>query len=549
MHIAIWFLLFQKFFLSGLIFAELFKEQKFFEATLLLFFLIIFIFLFLVKLPFKIFLKRFIAALALGVITFLFSIIHYFSSFEKSLNHISNFEGQINGYGCVEREVDERFDKVKYVLEVKFINFNEKWIETSGKLLVNYAKYPLYKFKDCFYFSGILEKPEPFSGFQYQNYLSRYNIYALLQSPKFTYLDQKKSFNLCLFHYFGSIKFLSIDFNWSNLAKDTQFVSFYCHKFLNKDFLNELWLTFMEAILSFKNFVSLLINQSFLEPQASFLLGLLLGSRKGIPLELMDSFGVNGLTHIIAISGYNITLLIVLIGRIFSFLSFRLRFVLSVIAIFVFVLLVGASAAVVRAAIMGVIALITLQVGSSYLVLFSIILAGSIMAFINPQILTYDVGFQLSFLATLGLVLLVPLIEPYFKFFPQKFAIRESIVLTFAAQIFALPIIVANFGTLSLISPLSNLLVLPFLPLIMLFGFLAILFYPFKIVSLSLAFVTDFLLNCLVEMVNFLAKFPYAQVFWDYSPWHVYLLYYFLLLIFLFSKYKKRLSVLFGREV
>src|SRR5690606_9824639 len=103
-------------------------------------------------------------------------------------------------------------------------------------------------------------------------------------------------------------------------------------------------------------------------------------------------------------------------------------------------------------------------------------LTAALMIGYNPKILIHDVGFQLSFLATMGLVYVSPILEQYLKKLPKRFAIRDSINLSLSAQIMALPIIVLNFHNLSLISPISNLLVAgPFIPFSMLFGFIGTL--------------------------------------------------------------------------
>ncbi|MBU1956882.1 ComEC/Rec2 family competence protein, partial [bacterium] len=217
----------------------------------------------------------------------------------------------------------------------------------------------------------------------------------------------------------------------------------------------------------------------FAEPHGSFMAGLLLGSRKGIPEHLMQSFNTTGLTHIIAISGYNITLVIVVISGLFGFLSRRWKVFACSFFIIIFVIMVGASAAVVRAAIMGVISLIALFFGRQYFVIIGLFGAAFFMNLWNPKILVYDIGFQLSFLATFGIVVFADRIERYFRWMPSFFGMREAVLMTLSAQILALPVIILNFGRLSVVSPIANVFVLPLIPLAMLFGFFAVLFGRF----------------------------------------------------------------------
>lgn len=269
----------------------------------------------------------------------------------------------------------------------------------------------------------------------------------------------------------------------------------------------------------------------FPEPHASFMAGLLLGVRKGIPDYLMDDFNRTGLTHIIAISGYNITLLIVVVSGIFGFLNRKKRVIFSLIFIFLFVILVGASASVVRAAIMGGISLMALFFGRRYFVGLSLLAAAFFMNLWNPRILLYDVGFQLSFLATCGLVYLSPTLEQRFNFLPSILAIRESFILTISAQIFALPIIIYNFGALSLIAPIANIFVLPLIPLAMIFGFLSL-----TLSTVVFGFSAYLILTLIIFLVKIFASFEFLYIEIEWFSWWIVTLYYFFLLHWLRNK-------------
>lgn len=198
--------------------------------------------------------------------------------------------------------------------------------------------------------------------------------------------------------------------------------------------------------------------------------GLLTGSRRGIPDDVMESFNATGLTHIIAISGYNISIVIALIMGLLIWLPQRIRFYPAVIAIIIFTIFVGASAAVVRAAIMGILGLIALQCGRETSTRLMIAWTGAVMIAWNPKILLYDAGFQLSFLAVIGISELSPLLDRFLYRLPRTFAIKESVQMTLAAQIATAPLILFLFRRLSLVAPLTNLLVAPVIPLAMLLG-------------------------------------------------------------------------------
>ena len=192
---------------------------------------------------------------------------------------------------------------------------------------------------------------------------------------------------------------------------------------------------------------------------------------------------------------------------------------------------VGAGASVVRAAIMGVIGLMAIYFGREYFVTLSLFAAAFFMNLINPKIILYDTGFALSFLATAGLIYVSPLIKNYFKWVPEFFALRESVVMTISAQIMALPIIVFNFGSLSLISPIANMLVLPFIPWLMLFGFVSGIVKMFSgFLAMLIAFPAYVVMVFIFGFVNIIASFDFSSIEIGEVSWWLIFLYYFLLL-------------------
>ena len=381
--------------------------------------------------------------------------------------------GYVEVEGCVVREVDKRQDKVKYILEV----------ESYGNVLVNARPYPLFRYGDCLSVRGQIERPEAIEDFAYDEYLARYDVYFVV--------------------------------NRASLER-----------------VEEAGASLYGGLFGLKGIFEGRLSEVYGEPHSSFMAGLVLGSRRGIPVHLMEDFNTTGLTHIIAISGYNITLVIVLTGSVFSFLSRRKKVLASILFIFLFVVLVGASAAVVRAGIMGSISLVALWFGREYRVEIALVLAAVIMALWNPKVIVYDVGFQLSFLATMGLIFVAPKIEKFFEWLPETLAVRESVLMTMSAQVLALPVIVYNFGRLSLISPVANLFVLPFIPLAMIFGFLSTLFAP-------LGFLGYLVLEVVVWLVKVFAKVPLASVEISWFPvWLLLVYYYWALEVFIFDRCK-----------
>lgn len=209
--------------------------------------------------------------------------------------------------------------------------------------------------------------------------------------------------------------------------------------------------------------------------QAAFLSGLILGDRGDFSANFKKMMNLSGTTHLIALSGYNISIISLTVMAIFLFFfSRRWAFIMTCLIITGFVIMTGAEASVVRAAIMGGLALLAQQVGRLYSVRNAIMLAAFIMVLANPKVLVFDVGFQLSFCALLGIVYLKPVLAGLSRFFNQPgfLAWRDNFLTTASAQLVVLPILVGAFGQFSLTSLLANVLILELIPVTMALGFL-----------------------------------------------------------------------------
>jgi competence protein ComEC len=204
------------------------------------------------------------------------------------------------------------------------------------------------------------------------------------------------------------------------------------------------------------------------EPEASLGAGILLGVRAGVDPDIRDAFAVAGLSHVVAISGWNVAIVVALIAagtrRLRERLGPRLPAVLALAAVAGYVALVGASPAVVRAALMAG-GLIIARVGGSPAHAASALMAAvTVMLLVTPAAL-WDIGFQLSALATAGLIVLAGSIEARLGRWPGW--VRVPVALTLAAQAATLPVLLATFEQVSLIAPLANVLVVPLIPAVM----------------------------------------------------------------------------------
>ena len=341
-----------------------------------------------------------------------------------------NGQGEINLTGIISAEPDVRDGSQKIKVQA------EKSI-----ILVTTSRYPEYKYLDEVKLTGKLETPMETEEFSYKNYLMKDHIYSVMGFPKIEIVSQKHKYSI---------------FSYTH-----------------------------EKILFIKQKMRQSIQSNFLAPQSFILRGIILGDKSAVGQDIKDKFRITGLSHIIAVSGMHVAILSSIIMSFLLFLGFwrKQAFYGSLVFIFVYVVLVGLPPSAVRAGIMGAIYLAGQALGRQTMSSRIIVLAGALMLLFNPLLLFYDVGFQLSFLAVLGLIYLEPLVRSFVKFLINRmFKIKLSekyenalmmFTVTISAQIFTLPIIIYNFGTVSFISPVTNALVAPIIYYIILFGFLS----------------------------------------------------------------------------
>jgi len=250
------------------------------------------------------------------------------------------------------------------------------------------------------------------------------------------------------------------------------------------------------------------------EPEVGLGKGLLLGVKSSLGEKIEENFRKTGIIHIVVLSGYNVMLVVAFILFCFSFfLSLRWRLVAGAMAIISFALIVGLSATVIRASIMAALVLFAQAFGKQYDVLRGLIFAGLVMIIINPYLLLFDIGFQLSFMATLGLILLVPKFETNFVKQQNLFQAKDFILATVSTQIAVLPLLLYHIGEISLIAVIVNLLILPMVPIAMLLTFLT---GVIGFVSVTLASLVGFLasisLGYILYMANLFGNLPFASV-------------------------------------
>ena len=381
----------------------------------------------------------------------------------NELGIYNDSEQEITLTGRVVKEPDIRDTNIKLTIEARLPNGSQ----ASSKILVTVSRYPEYKYGDELKITGKLQAPIIFEDFNYKDYLKKDGIYSVVYYPRVELLSRGEYENFISAGYAG--------------------------------------------ILFFKDKLRQSIYRSLSPPQSSILGAMLLGDKSMISYDFKEKLNIAGIRHITAVSGLHIVLLSGILMSLLLGLGFwkSQAFYISIVIIFFFIAMTGFQASGVRAGIMGGLFLLGQKIGRRSTGSRAITIAAGVMLVINPLLLFYDVGFQLSFLAAMGIICLSPMFKKWLRFIPETkfFNFRSILIMTLSAYIFTLPILIYNFGRVSLVGPLTNILVLPFIYWIMIFGFI------FGIIGIfwqSLAWILSwpdlFLLTYIKEIVDIFSK-------------------------------------------
>ena len=357
-------------------------------------------------------------------------------------DNIAYYAGQLPGKvsltGLIVGEPDVRDYRIGYRLQAETIKLETEPHHVSGQVLVWGDPFPRYVYGDRVRVQGKLEQPPVFPDFNYRRYLARQGIHAMVRQAEITPITSGH----------GS--------------------------------------AFWRSLFAVKAVARRTVDHLLPEPEAALANGILLGIESGIPRTLYGDFNATGTSHIIVISGFNISIIAGVFLLFFRRLLGKRRAAIpAIIGILLYVLLVGANAAVLRAGLMGIIFIAAILFGRRSTAIISLFASALIMLLLNPLTL-WDIGFQLSLTATLGLILLTPTLEARTRLFLAHWLpaawldsvmgwLNDAFVVTLAAQIVTTPMIVAYFGRFSLISLLTNFLILPVQPAVMIGGGIALL--------------------------------------------------------------------------
>ncbi len=250
------------------------------------------------------------------------------------------------------------------------------------------------------------------------------------------------------------------------------------------------------------------------EPEASLGLGLLIGQRSTLPPDVLLAMTTVGLVHIVAVSGYNVTILARGVQRLRFFRSKYQKLVVALSLVTVFIIITGFSASVVRAALVSYLSLLAWYYGRKFKPLLLILLVAAVTALFNPIYLWSDIGWYLSFLAFFGVLVMAPLLgRKLLGYGYDKKSLSMLVLESFSAQLLTLPLIMLIFGRVSVVSLPANLLVVPIIPFAMLFSAIAgIAGMWVPAVAGWFAWPANFLLTYILDVTKLAAMAPYANV-------------------------------------
>jgi competence protein ComEC len=351
----------------------------------------------------------------------------------------------------------------------------------AGKILVVADRYPEFDYGDRIKFAAKLEAPQNFSDFDYQNYLAKDGIFAMARRPEIELILRNNG---------------------------------------NPVFAGLLWI---------KHQLKQGIARALPAPHNNLMVAILLGDQSGLAscsskeleinpdcAKLKEKLNIAGLRHLAAVSGAHVTIMAQIIVPFLIWLGWWRQKAqwAAIVFVWLFVAMIGLPASAVRAAIMGSLMILAQIIGRPVDILRVITIAAAAMVWQSPLILRFDVGFQLSFLAVLGMIYFARPIERKLKFIPPKPEfIRSALAVALAAQIFTLPLLVYGFGYVSTYGLVANVLVEPLVAFITIYGFVfAIAAAASQIVGWILFFPLWLSLSYLLVIANIFSQLPWAKL-------------------------------------
>ncbi|RJQ34064.1 ComEC family competence protein [Candidatus Parcubacteria bacterium] len=273
-----------------------------------------------------------------------------------------------------------------------------------------------------------------------------------------------------------------------------------------------------KVLFGVRNHLQTILARLFNSQQAAFLSGILLGDKDGFSPEFLEKLSVSGTMHLMALSGLNMTIIVFAALGVFSLIFWkrkRPQFIATFSLVALFVAMTGFQVSAVRAALMAFLVGFADMTHRLYSPHNAIAFAALVITAWNPKAPVFDLGFQLSFLATLAIIYLTPVIKrlPFLKK-DGVLGWRDVLAITLAAQLGVAPLTIINFGNFSLTALLANIGILAVIPLLTVAGFLVAFAYMlFPPLALLLSKPIAFLIDYVVLIVE-----TFAVVYLPFNP-------------------------------
>jgi ComEC/Rec2-related protein len=274
------------------------------------------------------------------------------------------------------------------------------------------------------------------------------------------------------------------------------------------------WLKYFPFLAAAKNWLVGSVDRLLSEPDAGFMNGLLVGGGVKSP-ALKAAFVATGTAHVMALSGWNISIINKWLEVILVFLRFgkKIRWLISVTAIMIFVVMTGADSSLVRAAIMSLIVVIAQSSGRRAAPVRAVLYAAALMLLVSPRLIRADIGFLLSVTAMLGMIYFAPFFKPLVAGLPKRYDLSGTIAGTMGATLGTLPVAMFAFGQMSLVALPTNVLLLPFVAPTMALGFVGALLSGFlpslgSVISVLVGIFT----NYDIAVVRLMSRVPGACI-------------------------------------
>ncbi|MFQ5752330.1 MAG: ComEC/Rec2 family competence protein [bacterium] len=288
------------------------------------------------------------------------------------------------------------------------------------------------------------------------------------------------------------------------------------------------------------------LRQYISPPEGAILGAMTLGDKSKLSRDTKEKLNKAGVRHITAISGMHISILTILLMSMFLWFGMwrSHAFYITAIIMLLYILLTGASPSAIRAGVMGSAVLFAPVIGRMNVSLRMLVFAAAGILAFDVELLG-NIGFQLSFLAVFGIITISPLLQNMLEKFPNPWHFQDILIMTISAQVFTLPILLSNFGQISLVSVPANLLIVLVLPFVLAFGFLFLIVGTLvQPLAFILSLPVSLLLHYMTFVIDLFSELSFASFEAEpISPfWFAFL---YAPLLFILWKHRKRQGIIY----